>query len=314
MDDAFNLAVTFRTYSTPKPGGKVYSKYKLAVLLLLTLPAWQWSSQNPMVVKARRDGKSLYLSVLVNGKGPFWFAVDSGAHHSVIDPYVMAQTGLKSVSPGTVTGTGTGEVPVEHVGRIRMQIGNLALPIPDPLVIDLSTTPNPKWLHGLVGAELFEAYVVEMDYEKNQFRIFDPEDFLKPSKASAIPLIVENHRMFIDLTIEVSDQKTVTHRVRVDTGSEDSVNDEVVKEGSHVRETTLGNGLGENFKGYSGVYKAIHLGPFRFQNVWGPGAPHPGIGMEMFRRFTVTFDAPHKLLYLEPNRNFPDAFPPPAGQ
>jgi hypothetical protein len=265
-----------------------------------------------MVVKARRDGKSLYLSVLINGKGPFWFAVDSGAHHSVIDPYVMTQVGLKSLGQGTVRGTGVGEVPVEHVGPIKMQIGDLTLPIPDPLVIDLSTTPNPKWLHGLVGAELFEAYVVVMDYEKQQFRIFDAQHFLKPAKASAIPLMVENHRMFIDVTIEVSDQKTVTHRVRVDTGSEDTVNDEVVKEGSHVRETTLGNGLGENFKGYSGVYKAIYLGPFTFQNVWGPGAPYPAIGMEMFRRFTVTFDAPHKLLYLEPNSHFPDDFPPPG--
>jgi hypothetical protein len=264
----------------------------------------------PIILKARREGTSLYVSVLINNKGPFWFAVDSGAYNSVIDPYAMAQTGLKSVGRGTVTGTGVGEVPVQHAEPMEMKIGELVLPVSNPLVIDLSNA-NPPWLHGLVGAELFEKHIVEMNYDKNEFRIFDPAPFSKPPRAAAVPLIAQNHRFFMDVTIEVNDQETVTHRVRVDTGSEDSVNDEIVKESKQTRLTTLGNGIGENFKGYSGVYKAVHLGPFTFQNVWGPGAPNPGIGMEMFRRFVVVFDVPHGEIYLEPNSHFGEPFPAP---
>ncbi|HEX5234525.1 MAG TPA: retropepsin-like aspartic protease [Silvibacterium sp.] len=290
----------------------MYGKKQIALLCLscFSLLGWGQVGKDPIVLQGRREGKSLYVSVLINGKGPFWFAVDSGAYDSVIDPYVMAQTRLKSVAQGTVKGTGAGEVSVEHAEPLKMRLDDLVVPVADPLVIDL-TNSNPSWMHGLVGAELFEAYVVEMNYDNNQFRIFRPDDFNKPPKAAALPLIVKNHRFFIDVTIDVNDQKTVTHTVRVDTGSEDSVNDEIVKESSQVRETTLGNGIGANFKGYSGVYKAVHLGPYTFKNVWGPGAPNPGIGMEMFRRFIVTFDVPHGKLYLEPNDHFDEPFPAP---
>src|SRR5579872_2869377 len=266
----------------------------------------------PIVVKARREEKLLYLQVKVNQKGPFWFCVDTGAHHTVIDPYVVQQAGLKPVSGEAVKGAGKGEVPTQRVGALQMEIGDVKLTVPDPMVIDLSGVPIPKWVHGLVGAEFFEAYVVEIDFEQNQFRFFDRDNFTKPARASSVPLILENHRMYMEATIEVSDTQTVTHKLRIDTGSEDSVSDDVVKGGKNVRETVLGNGLGENFKGYSGMYKAVHLGPFTFHDVWGPGGPLPAIGTEMFRRFKVTFDAPHGMLYLEPNSHIKDAFPPPS--
>jgi hypothetical protein len=268
---------------------------------------------HPVVLKARKVGKSLYLPVEINGK-PFWFAVDSGAYQGIVDPLVAKQAGLKVIGEGTVQGTGQGDVPVKHLARLTMRLGSLNIGLPEPLLIDLSGTGNPDWMHGLIGAELFENYVVEMDFDRSQFRVFRPDEFTPPAKAASIPLIVENHRFFIEATLEASEKKTVTHRLRVDTGSEDSVADEVVKEGTNVRETTLGNGLGANYRGYSGVFKSIRLGPFTFHDVWGPAVPHPGVGMEMFRRFLVIFDVPHRKLYLQPDQHFDEPFPPPPTQ
>jgi hypothetical protein len=268
----------------------------------------------PIVVKARNEQKLLFVSVSIDGKGPFWFAVDTGAHHTVIDATVVKATGLEINGSGTVRGTGQGDVPTQKVPGFRMKIGKATVPVAEPLVIDLSGVPIPKWVHGLVGAELFEAYVVEMDCSRNLFRLFDPASYSPQPGFQALPFVVENHRMYVDATIEVSAGQTVSHRLRVDTGSEDSVADDVVKGGTNVRETVLGNGLGSNFKGYSGMYKAVHLGPFAFQNVWGPGSPHPAVGMEILRRFTVVFDAPHEKLYLKPNARFNDPFPPPPAQ
>src|ERR1051326_2383660 len=61
----------------------------LAAVLLLTS------------VHGRREDKLLYVPVHVGGHGPYWFAVDSGAHNSVIDPFIVEELGL------TVTGTMT---------------------------------------------------------------------------------------------------------------------------------------------------------------------------------------------------------------
>ena len=281
--------------------------------LAIAMVAGAVASQSaPVALHARTVGKLLYLPVEINGK-PFWFAVDTGAYQGVVDPLVAREAKLTVIGEGTVTGTGRGNVPIKHLAALTMRLGSLNIVVPEPFLIDLSGTGNPDWMHGLVGAELFENYVVEMDFDRSQFRVFQPDEFTPPANTAWIPLIAENHRFFIDVTLEVSEKKTVTRRVRVDTGSEDSVADEVVKDGTNVRETTLGNGLGANYKGYSGIFKAVRLGPFTFHDVWGPGAPNPEIGMEMFWRFVVTFDVPHRKLYLQPNRHLDDPFPPPPG-
>ncbi|HZD46258.1 MAG TPA: hypothetical protein VE109_09265, partial [Acidobacteriaceae bacterium] len=76
--------------------------------------------------------------------------------------------------------------------------------------------------------------------------------------------------------------------------------------------TTLGNGLGTSYQDVSGVYDTVILGPFTFRHVWGPAGAVPIIGMEMMRRFTLTFDTNRALLYLEPNASFHDPVPAPS--
>ncbi len=75
--------------------------------------------------------------------------------------------------------------------------------------------------------------------------------------------------------------------------------------------TRGGNGLGENFVAASGLMDAVQLGPFAFKQVWGPSATPPAMGMEILRRFIVTFDAPHGRLYLSPTPAIKEPIPAP---
>lgn len=77
-------------------------------------------------------------------------------------------------------------------------------------------------------------------------------------------------------------------------------------------ETTLGHGLGTDYKAVSGVFDAVHIGTFTFRDVWAPGTPNAEIGMEMLRRFTMTFDVAHHVLYLQPNRRLTEPVPAPG--
>jgi hypothetical protein len=98
----------------------------------------------------------------------------------------------------------------------------------------------------------------------------------------------------------------------VDTGSEDSIDDDTVRRSPVTQKTTLGNGLGSSYQDVSGVYDTVILGPFTFRHVWGPAGAIPIVGMEMMRRFTLTFDTRHGLLYLEPNSTFDEPVPAPS--
>ncbi len=271
----------------------------LAAALLLT----------PVPVK--REGKLFYVPMRVSGRGPYWFCIDTGAHHTVIDPFIVKELGLTVTGKTTTKGTGQGDVPTQTVATLKLTIGEAGLTAVEPLVIDLSGVPIPKWVHGLIGADLLETFVVELDPERSTVRLFDPRTFRKPAGAVAVPLYDTNHRFFMPVTIDVNGKETVVRRARIDTGSEDSVGDAIVKNGRHVRETTLGHGLGTDFKALSGVFDAVHIGPFTIRNVWGPGTPNTEIGMEILRRFTVTFDALHHVMYLQPNRHLNDPVPPP---
>jgi hypothetical protein len=261
----------------------------------------------------KRDGQLMLVEARIDNSAPAWFIVDSGASHTVFDPKFAKELGLKTEAAPPTTGTGTGEVPKSHAQSIVMMLDGVRLDVPQPWVIDLSKAPLPAAVKGLVGAELFKSYVVRMDPRDSTFSIFDSASYRPEEGATSLPLFVEGDKLFLEATLEVPAGKTMTHKLRIDTGSESSVNDEIVKQSEEVRTSTLGGGLGEQFNSYSGVFTSVKIGPYVVKHVWGPGGPRPAIGMELLRRFVVTFDAPHGRIYLEPTSalNEPVPTPPP---
>jgi len=264
-------------------------------------------------VHGRPVDKLLFVPVVVAGHGPYWFCVDSGAPHTVIDPFLVKELGLKTIGSTQTKGTGTGDVGVELVAPLVMSIGKAKVTVAEPWVIDLSGVPIPKYVHGLVGAEWLEQFVVELNSDRGTLHFFDPRTFTKPPNAVTLPLEDAKQRFYVNVTIDVNEKEKVDRRVRIDTGSDDSVGDPIAKDAREVRETTLGAGLGNDYKSVSGKYDAVHLGPFTIREVWGPGTTFPTMGMEILRRFTVTFDVAHGALHLQPNGHLGDPVPPPPG-
>lgn len=259
----------------------------------------------------KRDGQLMLVEVRIDTFPPAMFIVDSGASHTVLDPKFAQELGLELVSAPPTTGTGTGEVAKSHTRPVVMMLHGIKVELPEPWVIDLSKAPLPASVRGLVGAELFKSYVVRMDPTQSTFTVFDPATYRHEGDGASIPLFVEGDKLFLEATLEVPAGQTVTHKLRIDTGSESSVNDEIVKQSAEVRSSTLGGGLGEDFKSYSGVFTSVKIGPHIVKHVWGPGGPRPSIGMELLRRFIITFDAPHGRVYLEPTPALNDPVPTP---
>src|SRR5262249_55709917 len=154
-------------------------------------------------VEGKRDGKLIFVPLQVNGKGPFWFCVDTGASHTVLDPALAKELHLRIIGSSTTTGTGQGDVPVDHVGPITVTSGPLKIQIRDPWVIDLSQVPIPVWTRGLMGAEFFESHVVELNPEQPSLKFYDSATYRKKPDATSIPIALEDHKLFITARIEV---------------------------------------------------------------------------------------------------------------
>ena len=286
--------------------------FTLVAVVSLALAAAANGTPAPLgTVPFKRDGQLMMVEARINQAPPAWFIVDSGASHTVFDPKFAAEIGLETTAAPPTTGTGAGEVAKSHTAAVSMQLADVTITVPQPWVIDLSKAPLPASVRGLVGAELFKNYVVRMDPVRSTFTVLDPRTYRHEGDGTSIPLIVEGDKLFLEAELEVPAGKKVTHKLRIDTGSESSVNDEIVKQSEEVRTSTLGGGLGEQFKSYSGVFTSVKIGPHVIRHVWGPGGPTPSIGMELLRRFVVTFDAPHGRIYLEPTPQLNDPVPTP---
>lgn len=270
------------------------------------------AANKPLVeITYRPVGKLIYVPVQVNGSRPLWFCFDTGAPNSLIDTATARRLNLKAFTSGVIHGAGKGEVSASDAGEVRLTVGGLATSVPHAKIVDLSKVPVPVREDGLLGAEFIERYVVRIDPARHTIAFYDPKGFTYPGPGKSMPVELTNSRLYVQVGLAAQPGQLVERRVRVDTGSEDSVDDDTVRSSPKTRQTILGNGLGTSYQDVSGVYDSVVIGPYVFRNVWGPAGAVPIVGMEMLRRFTLTFDATRGLLYLEPNASFSDPVPAP---
>ena len=241
-------------------------------------------------VPYQRDGKLPMVEVRIDGKGPFWFVVDSGASRTVLDARLASELGLEVTGRGATTGTGSGAVPLAFVGGVSVALGDVAYRA-EPYVIDMRGVPLDKRVRGLIGSELFATRVVRLDPVRQVIAVSDAAPEL-PAGAAALPLRVAQGKLYMPVTLEVRPGQVVEREVRIDTGSESTINDPAAADAELTASQTLGGGLGENFEGVSGKFDAVRIGPYRIAAAWGPGGSPSAIGMELLQRFVVTFDAP----------------------
>lgn len=256
------------------------------------------------------NGKLIYLPVTVNERH-LWFTLDSGAMHTIIDSATAHRLGIHSIRTDTQRGAGRGTVRRQHAPPLDIFVGGVRLYVKDPYIIDLSHTGTARQQDGLLGEDFFAAYVVRIDPVKRTFAIYDPATFGYHGAGAALPLRARSDKLYIPMTLELPNGISAQRQARIDTGSEDAASDDLVRQSPLRRETTVGVGLGRSYIDYSGVFARVQLGPYVIKDAWGPSNSVPTVGMEILRRFTLTFDVPHGRLWLEPNRWLHDPVPAP---
>lgn len=263
------------------------------------------------VIGYRRDDRLLRVPVQVNGT-PLWFDIDTGARHSVIDRATAKRLKLQILRTDQMGGAGHGTQTMLHAAPLTIAIGGIQQRIVDPWVIDLGHTGTNNHLDGLIGIEFFKAYVVRIDPIAQTVAFCDPAAFKNELSGATIPLVAEDDRLFIQVTLTLPNGINATHRVRVDTGSDDAVSDNLVRQSSIRQKSLQGVGIGTPYVDYSGVFASVRIGPYRIEHVWGPSGDPPAVGMEILQRFILTFDVPHARLTLQPTLQLNDPVPSPA--
>jgi aspartyl protease len=276
----------------------------LCLFLLTAAP------QRPLtVVPYHAEDGLVFLDVRVNGSSPRTFVLDTGAPHTVVDSAAAVALKLGVLSRDRTGGAGRGTVGRQHLPPLDLELGGVRHRVVDPWAIDLGHV-GIRPIDGLVGADLFERFVVRIDPDRRTLTLYGAQDSVPPL-GIPIPLTLENDRLYVNMRLTLSNGISEVHRMRVDTGSSDAASDDLVRRSPVQSKVVQGVGLGQSYVGVSGVFETIQIGPYEIHHSWGASNEHPAVGMEILRRFTLTFDVPHRRLYLLPNRHLHDPVPAP---
>ena len=166
----------------------------------------------------------ILASVSVAGSPPLDFVVDSGATScSVTDPLLAWALGLEIKETGLARGVGSGATRVSVAKDTCIRMDGVEVLRTSLVVHDIGTrlaATAGREIHGFLGAELFERYVVEVDPVGNRLLLHDPDTFVYRGPGFEVPLEVVDRRPVVRGTVVVKKGgKEVPVRLVADTGS-----------------------------------------------------------------------------------------------
>jgi hypothetical protein len=262
----------------------------------------------------------IYLNVMLNGKGPYRFLFDTGGLN-VIDPAVAKEIGEQK--SGSLQGSGVGEA-TEAFGftKVRsLQFGAATMTGQPFAVIPVrgaiaSTSGEP--IDGLIGFEVLARFVTTFDYAHKHVIFRLPAAAHVSPQAHAIPFVFGDRTPQVGCEID-----GIVAVCAVDTGARDSITLLSPFVAAHPNLTAAGTsetgvdgfGLGGPAFGKLTRLTSLQLGDLKIADLVADlssqtkGAfanPYEAanVGGGVWRRFSVTFDYPHQMIYLEPNATF----------
>ncbi len=281
--------------------------------------------QAPAVVElpVERASNVFFARATINGRGPFWFTVDTGATLTVIDPATAATAGLRVTSAGMRANVGVGEKDTELSTAAGATIASPGLPAftPAPLyVVPVRSTAG--WLghtiDGVLGTDFLQRYIVEFDYGASRVTLHRPRRVTAPPLSPGLPITVDGNVLLAPATLALEDWTTVTARLLIDTGSNGSLTltspfVRAHKLADRFQSRRASAAIGINGATFSPVVQLVSLAfgttlmrtpdaaLSRAASGLHASAAFDGIlGAELLRRYRMVVDYPRRRLWLHP--------------
>src|ERR1017187_9811804 len=172
----------------------------------------------------------IFVPVRINGSKPFSFVLDSGSTRIVIDRVLASDLGLKANGTGSLQGAGAGRIPIEFIHDVRIGLpgvedGGYELSTADlqPLESSLGVRVD-----GILGYELFQRFVITIDYEKKTLTFTLPGAFRPSEDAQVLPIELRDKWPFVKAELVLPGPVTIQDSFMIDSGSSDAVDHPIV--------------------------------------------------------------------------------------
>ena len=189
-----------------------YAQQRLVLAPRLTTPR---GGVSRLVVRHAHGSTFAVVPVKIDGKGPYPFALDTGASRSVVGRSIARAAALTSTGKTTsVSGViSARSVPLNHVGR--WSVGGVSLPAADVASVKLAGRDGVK---GLLGSDVLRHFaLITVDYKKGQLQLGQAAS--SPSSAHAVPLEELSSHGATELLVPVSVSRRGPFAFALDTGA-----------------------------------------------------------------------------------------------
>jgi hypothetical protein len=283
----------------------------IALLLLAPLVLALGSATNPnpdqsalAVLSGRGDGLVPDVAGTIQGR-TVWFDLDTGALRTYIDAATARTLRLPALGSIPVTGAGKGHVNGLRLQSVSVRLGNVAFHARDPIAIDLSHIGSTLAHGGILGYDFFHTYVVAIDFNSYRVTLYDPAKYRYAGNGVAIPLVIRPPRAYVSVRVSAKGVPAELHLLRLDLGSDDGVDDDIVlRSSAPLRPITGGVGIGQSFSSYLGTVSELQIGPFKLYDLPAATGGVALIGDEVWHRFDIVFDFSRSRMYLSPRAQF----------
>ena len=261
----------------------------------------------------------VYLDVMLNGKGPFHFAFDTGGAN-VIDPAVSTKLGVATIGSVEVGGAGT-ETAASSFATIKtLQVGNALLNNQVFIVLPIAKSfgiAEGAPIDGVIGYEVLSRFVTTFDYGNKKIVFHAPGSYAPPPDATVIPIVQYGTQPQFNCGVN-----NVQTTCALDTGARGAISlfepfaeahasvvparlAEPGVNGFGVGGPEIGR-LGRVTLSFGGLTLRELAGDYPSQNAGGLALPFMGanVGGEVWRRFTMTLDYRQLTMALTPNVDF----------
>jgi aspartyl protease len=150
------------------------------------------------------------VQVSIQGRSPIWCVLDSGAEFSMLDATVA-----KELEIGPIVRRGDRE----RVENASVRIGPLTLTRQAFTLWALDNFRRQKRdIRGVIGCDLFERYVVTVDFQKQRVILNVPRPYRPPPAAHRVPITFAGRLPVIAAALTVRG-KRIPAKLMIDTGA-----------------------------------------------------------------------------------------------
>ncbi len=273
----------------------------------------------------------ILVPVRINGSAVYDFVLDSGSPAMLLAaPELAPSMGLDLGERLRLHGAGKGEPPRGAVSRgatVAIEALEESVELTGQTVYVLTENPGfGAYLgvrsYGIVGRELFERYVVEIDFERRLLLLHDPEGYAYQGNGEVLDIRVIGGHPHCDGVVVLPDGRRRNLDLVIDSGAGSAL---TLIEDARVGVTApddavsrrVGRGLNGEIQGAFTRLPQLELGAVVLTDVVtafasrrsgiAPNA-QANLGAEVLRRFRVIFDYRHRRLILEPTAALREPF------